>query len=78
MGQCLLDAQRREKDEADTVTAMASLTVDAEQATVVTEIRYGLHHRCTCLVSVAKLLSLYCPHMEWKNDKVLHLWVEHI
>ncbi|XP_076121966.1 histone deacetylase 5 isoform X4 [Alosa pseudoharengus] len=39
VGQCLLDAQRREKDEADTVTAMASLTVDAEQAAVVTEIR---------------------------------------
>uniref|UniRef100_A0A4W4GEX9 Histone deacetylase n=1 Tax=Electrophorus electricus TaxID=8005 RepID=A0A4W4GEX9_ELEEL len=31
VGQSLLDAQRREKDEADTVTAMASLTVDTEQ-----------------------------------------------
>uniref|UniRef100_A0AAY4DZY3 Histone deacetylase n=1 Tax=Denticeps clupeoides TaxID=299321 RepID=A0AAY4DZY3_9TELE len=30
VGQSLLDAQRREKDEADTVTAMASLTVDTE------------------------------------------------
>ncbi|XP_055744493.1 histone deacetylase 5-like isoform X4 [Salvelinus fontinalis] len=33
VGQSLMDAQRREKDEADTVTAMASLTVDTEQAT---------------------------------------------
>uniref|UniRef100_A0A8C8GY84 Histone deacetylase n=1 Tax=Oncorhynchus tshawytscha TaxID=74940 RepID=A0A8C8GY84_ONCTS len=32
VGQSLMDAQRREKDEADTVTAMASLTVDTEQA----------------------------------------------
>uniref|UniRef100_A0A4W4GJH1 Histone deacetylase n=1 Tax=Electrophorus electricus TaxID=8005 RepID=A0A4W4GJH1_ELEEL len=32
VGQSLLDAQRREKDEADTVTAMASLTVDTETA----------------------------------------------
>uniref|UniRef100_A0AAR2J8R1 Histone deacetylase n=1 Tax=Pygocentrus nattereri TaxID=42514 RepID=A0AAR2J8R1_PYGNA len=32
VGQSLLDAQRREKDEADTVTAMASLTVDTEQS----------------------------------------------
>ena len=31
VGQSLLDAQRREKDDADTVTAMASLTVDTEQ-----------------------------------------------
>uniref|UniRef100_A0A4W5PZG6 Histone deacetylase n=1 Tax=Hucho hucho TaxID=62062 RepID=A0A4W5PZG6_9TELE len=30
VGQSLMDAQRREKDEADTVTAMASLTVDTE------------------------------------------------
>ncbi|KAG9350202.1 hypothetical protein JZ751_026555 [Albula glossodonta] len=30
VGQSLLEAQRREKDEADTVTAMASLTVDTE------------------------------------------------
>lgn len=30
VGQSLQDAQRREKDEADTVTAMASLTVDTE------------------------------------------------
>eukprot|EP00063_Salmo_salar_P073959 XP_014048794.1 PREDICTED: histone deacetylase 5-like isoform X5 [Salmo salar] len=32
VGQSLMDAQRREKEEADTVTAMASLTVDTEQA----------------------------------------------
>ncbi|XP_012991487.1 histone deacetylase 5 isoform X3 [Esox lucius] len=32
VGLSLMDAQRREKDEADTVTAMASLTVDTEQA----------------------------------------------
>uniref|UniRef100_A0A6Q2YN16 Histone deacetylase n=1 Tax=Esox lucius TaxID=8010 RepID=A0A6Q2YN16_ESOLU len=31
VGLSLMDAQRREKDEADTVTAMASLTVDTEQ-----------------------------------------------
>ncbi|KAJ7992575.1 hypothetical protein DPEC_G00280110 [Dallia pectoralis] len=30
VGQSLIDAQRREKDEADAVTAMASLTVDTE------------------------------------------------
>ncbi|KAM9467285.1 histone deacetylase 5-like isoform 7-T7 [Salvelinus alpinus] len=36
VGQSLMDAQRREKDEADTVTAMASLTVDTEQATAST------------------------------------------
>ncbi|KAG7492311.1 hypothetical protein MATL_G00013610 [Megalops atlanticus] len=30
VGQSLLEAQRREKDEADTVTAMASLTVDTD------------------------------------------------
>uniref|UniRef100_A0A8C1RMK4 Histone deacetylase n=1 Tax=Cyprinus carpio TaxID=7962 RepID=A0A8C1RMK4_CYPCA len=32
VGQSLLDAQRREKDEADTLTAMASLTVDNDQS----------------------------------------------
>uniref|UniRef100_A0AAY4DZQ5 Histone deacetylase n=1 Tax=Denticeps clupeoides TaxID=299321 RepID=A0AAY4DZQ5_9TELE len=37
VGQSLLDAQRREKDEADTVTAMASLTVDTETAPAATE-----------------------------------------
>ncbi|XP_073800455.1 histone deacetylase 5 isoform X4 [Danio rerio] len=37
VGQSLLDAQRREKDEADTLTAMASLTVDNEQQTTSTE-----------------------------------------
>ncbi|XP_030649036.1 histone deacetylase 5 [Chanos chanos] len=37
VGQSLLDAQRREKDEADTVTAMASLTVDTEPTPVSTE-----------------------------------------
>ncbi|XP_052399203.1 histone deacetylase 5 isoform X4 [Carassius gibelio] len=31
VGQSLLDTQRREKDEADTLTAMASLTVDNDQ-----------------------------------------------
>ncbi|XP_055050480.2 histone deacetylase 5 isoform X3 [Misgurnus anguillicaudatus] len=31
VGQSLLEAQRREKDEADTLTAMASLTVDNDQ-----------------------------------------------
>lgn len=33
VGQSLLEAQRREKDEADTVSAMASLTVDTEPGT---------------------------------------------
>ncbi|XP_051744736.1 histone deacetylase 5 isoform X2 [Ctenopharyngodon idella] len=37
VGQSLLDAQRREKDEADTLTAMASLTVDNDQQTTSTE-----------------------------------------
>uniref|UniRef100_A0A671SW79 Histone deacetylase n=1 Tax=Sinocyclocheilus anshuiensis TaxID=1608454 RepID=A0A671SW79_9TELE len=32
VGQSLLDTQRREKDEADTLTAMASLTVDNDQS----------------------------------------------
>ncbi|XP_062872076.1 histone deacetylase 5 isoform X2 [Trichomycterus rosablanca] len=35
--QSLLDAQRREKDEADTVTAMASLTVDTENTAASTQ-----------------------------------------
>uniref|UniRef100_A0A3B3QD90 Histone deacetylase n=1 Tax=Paramormyrops kingsleyae TaxID=1676925 RepID=A0A3B3QD90_9TELE len=33
-GLSLLEAQRREKEEADTVSAMASLTVDAEQGVI--------------------------------------------
>ncbi|XP_056608047.1 histone deacetylase 5 isoform X3 [Triplophysa dalaica] len=33
VGQSLLEAQRREKDEADTLTAMASLTVDNDHIT---------------------------------------------
>uniref|UniRef100_A0A671LU67 Histone deacetylase n=1 Tax=Sinocyclocheilus anshuiensis TaxID=1608454 RepID=A0A671LU67_9TELE len=37
VGQSLLDAQRREKDEADTLTAMASLTVDNDQQKTSTE-----------------------------------------
>ncbi|XP_051571268.1 histone deacetylase 5-like isoform X3 [Myxocyprinus asiaticus] len=37
VGQSLLDAQKREKDEADTLTAMASLTVDNDQTTTSTE-----------------------------------------
>ncbi|XP_051994987.1 histone deacetylase 5-like isoform X3 [Xyrauchen texanus] len=37
VGQSLLDAQRREKDEADTLTAMASLTVDNDQTMTSTE-----------------------------------------
>ncbi|XP_059413749.1 histone deacetylase 5-like isoform X5 [Carassius carassius] len=37
VGQSLLDTQRREKDEADTLTAMASLTVDNDQQKASTE-----------------------------------------
>uniref|UniRef100_A0A671SV86 Histone deacetylase n=1 Tax=Sinocyclocheilus anshuiensis TaxID=1608454 RepID=A0A671SV86_9TELE len=37
VGQSLLDTQRREKDEADTLTAMASLTVDNDQQKTSTE-----------------------------------------
>ncbi|XP_043089606.1 histone deacetylase 5 isoform X3 [Puntigrus tetrazona] len=37
VGHSLLDAQRREKDEADTLTAMASLTVDNDQQKTSTE-----------------------------------------
>ncbi|XP_051987193.1 histone deacetylase 5-like isoform X2 [Xyrauchen texanus] len=37
VGQSLLEAQKREKDEADTLTAMASLTVDNDQITTSTE-----------------------------------------
>ncbi|XP_051573527.1 histone deacetylase 5-like isoform X2 [Myxocyprinus asiaticus] len=37
VGQSLLDAQRREKDVADTLTAMASLTVDNDQTMTSTE-----------------------------------------
>uniref|UniRef100_A0A672SGS4 Histone deacetylase n=1 Tax=Sinocyclocheilus grahami TaxID=75366 RepID=A0A672SGS4_SINGR len=41
VGQSLLDAQRREKDEADTLTAMASLTVDNDQQKTSTETRFS-------------------------------------
>ncbi|KAL0198205.1 hypothetical protein M9458_006745, partial [Cirrhinus mrigala] len=37
VGHSLMDAQRREKDEADTLTAMASLTVDNDQQKTSTE-----------------------------------------
>lgn len=42
-GLSLLEAQRREKEEADTVSAMASLTVDAEQGVIQDSSRYAHH-----------------------------------
>ncbi|TRY92153.1 hypothetical protein DNTS_031459 [Danionella cerebrum] len=66
VGQSLLDTQRREKDEADTLTAMASLTVDNEEQATSSETsrRVSRVHHCsnlcvhTCLALVTLMSRL--------------------
>ncbi|KAI5091066.1 histone deacetylase 5 isoform X1 [Silurus meridionalis] len=66
VSQSLQDAQRREKDEADTVTAMASLTVDTEH----TLFDRFLHSFFRCSMDVRRTSApLPCEEEEKEEDE---------